>query len=73
MYEFMSRGRNGDWVWWHIPLIPALWRQRQRQKDPCGFEDSLVYTVNPRTMYVARPCLKRKVRKRKGERKRGRE
>jgi hypothetical protein len=28
--------------WWHVPLIPAL--RRQRQEDLCEFEASLVYT-----------------------------
>ena len=33
--------------WWHRPLIPVLWRQRQ--VDPCEFKASLVYRVSPRT------------------------
>ena len=31
-------------VWWHMPLIPALWSQRQ--VDLKEFEASLVYTVS---------------------------
>ena len=30
-------------VWWHTPLIPGLWRQKQ--EDLCKFKASLVYTV----------------------------
>jgi hypothetical protein len=30
-------------LWWCTPLIPALWRQRQRQADLCEFLDSLFY------------------------------
>jgi hypothetical protein len=31
----------------HIPLIPAL--ERQRLEDLCEFEDSLVHSVSSRT------------------------
>ena len=31
--------------WWHMPLIPAL--GRQRQVDLCEFKASLVYTGQP--------------------------
>jgi hypothetical protein len=34
-------------VWWYIPLIPAL--QRQRQVDLCDFKANLVYKVSSRT------------------------
>jgi hypothetical protein len=34
------------WRWWHIPLIPAL--GRQRQVGVCEFEASLVYRVSSR-------------------------
>jgi hypothetical protein len=36
-----------------IPLNPALERQRQRQRDLCEFEASLVYRVS----YIVRPCI----------------
>ena len=32
--------------WWHTSLMPALWRQRQRQRHLCEFEVSLVYRVS---------------------------
>ena len=35
--------------WWHMPLFPALWRQRQRQADLCEFKASLVYKERSRT------------------------
>jgi hypothetical protein len=22
-----------EWVWWHMPVIPALWRQRQEDHE----------------------------------------
>lgn len=31
-------------VWWQMPLLPAL--ERQRQADLCEFGASLVYVVN---------------------------
>ena len=34
------------WVWWHMPLISAL--GRQKQMDLCVFEASLVYVVSSR-------------------------
>jgi hypothetical protein len=50
-----SRSWNMHWLrtnthqmWWSMPLIPVL--RRQRQKDLCEFKTSLVYRV--------RPCLK---------------
>ena len=43
-------------MWWDVPLIPALWRERQmplileltrqRQEDLDEFEATMVYTVN---------------------------
>ena len=33
-------------VWWHMPLIPAL--SRQRQEDLYEFEASLIYKVSSR-------------------------
>jgi hypothetical protein len=37
-------------MWWHMPLIPAL--RRQRQVDLCDFETSLVYKSSSRTVRV---------------------
>jgi hypothetical protein len=37
-----DRKATASWVWWYIPVIPAL--RRWRQKD-WEFEDSLDYTV----------------------------
>lgn len=34
-------------AWWHIPLIPAL--RRERQADHCKSETKLIYTVSSRT------------------------
>lgn len=33
------------WVWWLIPLVPAL----RREVDFCAFKANQVYTVNSRT------------------------
>jgi hypothetical protein len=43
-----------------MPLIPALWRQRQA--DLCEFEASLVYKVSPvqpGLCYTEKPCLEK--------------
>jgi hypothetical protein len=32
--------------WWHTPLVPALWRQKQM--DLCEFKASLVYRASSR-------------------------
>ena len=44
--------------WWRTPLIPALFRQRQ--KDICEFKASLVYKVNSSIARVTQrnPVLK---------------
>lgn len=34
-------------MWWHIPLIPAL--QRQRQTYLCEIKGNIVYIVSPRS------------------------
>lgn len=39
-----------------MPLIPRL----GRQMDVGEFEAGLVYSLNPRTEYTVRPCLRRK-------------
>ena len=51
--------------WWHIPLIPAL--MRQRQVDLCEIEAGLVYKVSFRTARATQrnPVLKRKKKGRK--------
>ena len=48
-----------------MPLIPALWRQRQ--VDLCEFKDSLVYRVSFRTSRATQrnPVLKNKKTKTK--------
>ena len=48
-------------LWWHIPLIPAL--GRQRQEDLCEFKTSLVYRGSSRTaraVYTEKSCLGKK-------------
>ena len=47
-------------MWWCIPLIPEL--QRQRQVDLCEFETSLVYRASSR---IARATQKNPVSKTK--------
>jgi hypothetical protein len=44
--------------WWHMPLTPALWRQRQVVSE---FEASLVYRVSSRQP-GQNPVLKNKTR-----------
>jgi hypothetical protein len=47
-------------MWWHVTLIPALWKERQL--DLCEFEASLVYRVSSLNSqgYTEKPCLKTK-------------
>jgi hypothetical protein len=46
---FLLNTEQGGLVWWYMPLIPVLRKQRhwQRQTDFRECEASLVYTVNP--------------------------
>jgi hypothetical protein len=37
-------------AWWHMPLIPAL--GRQKQEDFYEFEASLIYKMNSRTVRI---------------------
>ena len=48
--------------WWHMPLVPALRRQRQRQEDLCEFEVNVIYRVSSRTARATQrnPVLKNK-------------
>jgi hypothetical protein len=50
--------RHSSWAWWHTPLIPALGRQRQRQRQAdfsvrglpglqSEFQDSQGHTEKP--------------------------
>ena len=48
-------------MWWHMPLILIL--GRQRQVDLCQFKASLVYFENSETpRVIERPCLKNKTK-----------
>ena len=42
--------KNRSLLWWLMPLILALWRQRQ--EDLCKFKASLVYKVSSRTAWA---------------------
>lgn len=47
-----------SWMWWYVPLIPAL--TRQRKMDLCKFEASLVYIQNSRLAKdIVRPYFKK--------------
>jgi hypothetical protein len=37
-----NNDNNGSWVWWFIPVIPALGRQRQEKHE---FKDNLGYEI----------------------------
>jgi hypothetical protein len=50
-------------MWWHMPLIPALWKQRQAYLSE--FEASLVYIVSFRTARVTQKTLSQKKKKKK--------
>ena len=51
------------WWWGHMPLIPALWRQRQA--DLCEFKVSLVYRTSTKICSKAtqETCLKKQTNK----------
>jgi hypothetical protein len=51
-------------MWWCIPLVPEL--QRQRQVDLCEFETCLVYRASSR---IARATQKNPVTKKKKKKK----
>ena len=59
--------------WWHIPLIPAL--RRQRHVDLCEFEASLVYRASSRTGSIAteKPCLEKNKKTKKQNKKKKKE
>ena len=52
---------------WHMPLIPAL--GRQRQVELCEFEASLVYRVSSRIARATQrnPVLRKKKKEKKKE------
>jgi hypothetical protein len=46
-----------NWVWWHIPVIPALWRLKQEDcefKEHLGLYDKFKVSLG----YIGRPCFK---------------
>lgn len=43
--------------WWHIPLIPAI--RRQRHTDICELKTSLFYRVSSSQGYTEKPCLQK--------------
>ena len=45
--EVNSSKKGFTGLWWSMPLIPAL--GRQRQVDLCEFKSNLVYRVSSRT------------------------
>ena len=51
--------KKASWVWWCMPLIPAL--GRQRQEDLCEFKANLVHRMSSKPGgAIERPCLKKK-------------
>jgi hypothetical protein len=60
------KNKHSSRAWWHTPLIPAFWRQRQAISE---FEASLVYKVSSRT---ARATQRNPVSKNQRERERER-
>lgn len=47
LYEVSLKIYSGK-VWWHTPLIPALWKVDQRQEILCELEASFVYVMSSR-------------------------
>jgi hypothetical protein len=46
-----------SWVWWHMPLIPALGRQRQADFWVWG-QPGLQSELQDNQGYTEKPCLK---------------
>lgn len=55
------------WKWWHMALLPALWRQRQT--DLSEFEASLVYEVSSKIVRAVTQRNLSKIKKLKKKKK----
>jgi hypothetical protein len=42
----LRKWRFESWVWWHIAIIPALWKLRQ---EDLAFKGNLSYSVSSRS------------------------
>lgn len=65
--HFFFFNRKLSWVWLHLPLIPALWSQRQG--DLCEFEAHLIYRVRFRTANATQRNPVRKTKRGKKKKK----
>jgi hypothetical protein len=58
LYILVCLKQLNGWAWWHTPLIPALWRQRQVDFWVRG-QPGLQNEVQDSQGYTEKPCLEK--------------